>query len=308
MNLGGGICFNSLRMCRLFAQISPTPASAEDFLVSSEFSLLKQSDFNKKNLQEDGWGIAYFGNKNEPVVSKSSEAIFKEKEKFARAAHAVRAKVVIGHIRAASNPRGIAKDKLINMENSQPYTDGRWIFAHNGTLQIPEEIAENLGALRKNVKSLNDSEVYFWQFIKHYGNTKDPAEALEACIRENWSVWERCKQKHPEKKTPYTSLNVLLSDGSGLYAFCHAVHQGLAGCGVRNPTQPWNIMSWTERQEPGAAQRLIAGSENLDRGLWTRFSQPELLSVEIRSGKLDINRRLLDLALPRPIEKPRPLS
>lgn len=277
-------------MCRLFASICPNPASASDFLVSSEFSLLKQSDFKKDNPQKDGWGIAYFGNNNEVVVSKSPKPAFLDKEKFKQAAAAAKSRVVIGHIRAASNPRGIQKKKLISMENTQPYTDGRWIFAHNGTLQIPDEIAENLGSLRGNIKALNDSEVYFWQFIKHYNKTLDAAEALRACIAENWAVWERCKKKYPDKKSPYTSLNALISDGSSLYAFCHAVRRGLADCGVCNPDQPWSTMSWAQR-----SGRLIVGSENLDRGAWTRFSQPQLLCADIRSEKIELSIRTLEL-------------
>lgn len=276
-------------MCRLFAQISPLPLSAEKFLVGSEFSLLRQSDFKKNNLQKDGWGVARFGNKNEPWVSKSPKPVFKEKSKFIGAARPA-SKVVIGHIRAASNPRGIPKNRLINMGNSQPYTDGRWVFAHNGTLQIPDEVAAELGPLRRKVKSLNDSEVYFWQFVKFYRRLKSVPKALQACIREDWALWKKHAARHPDKSTPYTSLNVILSDGRELHAFCHAARRGLSDCGVCNPSQPWSIMSFSKRPD-----RVLVASENLDRGSWTRFSQPELVSVSARGGRLSVRRRRLRL-------------
>src|SRR5579864_8890786 len=115
-------------MCRLFAQLSPTPAAARRFLVDSEFSLLKQSDFDAKNRQQDGWGIAHFGNTGEPLVSKSPKPAFKEMKRFEAAAEQAVSRVVIGHIRAASNPRGIPRGRLINMANTQPFSDGDWIF------------------------------------------------------------------------------------------------------------------------------------------------------------------------------------
>jgi glutamine amidotransferase len=276
-------------MCRLFAQISPTPAGASRFLVDSEFSLLNQSNFVKSNLQKDGWGIAHFGNDGKPVVSKSPRPAFEEPAEF-RAAARARSRVVLGHIRAASNPRGIARGRLINLENTQPFTDGRWVFAHNGTLEIPDEVARRLGPLRRHLRSLNDSEVYFWQFIKHLERTGEPAAALRECIREDWDLWRKCRQHYPEKKTPYTSLNALVSDGRRLYAVCHAVRRGRADCAVCTPSQPWSVMSFARRGE-----KLLIGSENLDRGSWTRLVQPEILSVSLSAGGLKVKRERLEV-------------
>jgi len=277
-------------MCRLFAQISPQPQSAREFLVDSEFSLLRQSNFNKKNLQKDGWGLAFFGNKNRIKVFKSLKPVFKEAERFKRLASENESRVIIGHLRAASNPRGIPLKKLISLDNTQPYTDGRWAFAHNGTLQIPDEVAKHLGPLRKNIKALNDSEVYFWQFIKFQRLYKDPARALRACIQETWGIWEDCKSRYPQKKTPYTSLNALLSDGTRLYAMNHFVSRGMASYGNCNPTQPWSVMSLAQR-----GSRIIAASENLDQGPWTRLVQPEILSVEIKGRGLAVKRRRFEI-------------
>ncbi|MBI5631148.1 MAG: class II glutamine amidotransferase [Elusimicrobia bacterium] len=284
-------------MCRLFAQISPSPTSATPHLVESEFSLLRQSDFNKDNLQKDGWGIGYFGNKNEPVVSKSPKPAFMEKELFSRAARPA-AKIVIGHIRAASNPRDLPESELLSEANSQPFTDGEWLFAHNGTLNIPGEVTENLGSLAQNLKSLNDSEVYFWQFIKFYRKTKDPIAALRSCVKENWELWEKCRGAHPDKKGPYTTLNAVLSDGRRLYAFCHGSRPSTT-FGVYNPDQPWSVMSFAQR-----GNMALISSENLDRGdSWTRFNPPEILSAEIAGGVVRLERIPAGLEVPASIPK-----
>ena len=225
-------------MCRLFAQISAAPAASEDFLAEAEFSLLTQSNFKKSNPQKDGWGVAWFGTEGKAMVSKSPKPAYREGSKFrAAAGHAV-STAVIGHIRAASNPRKLPKTRLINMDNTQPFTDGRFLFAHNATLQIPREVTERLGPYRRRLKSLNDSEVYFWQFVKFFDELGDVEAALRSCVRENWEIWEDCRRNHPGKTAPYTGLNTLLTDGRGLHALCHAASAGLASRGVCNPDQP----------------------------------------------------------------------
>lgn len=277
-------------MCRLYAQLSAAPMSGKDLLVDSRFSLLKQSNFNPDNLQKDGWGIAVFSEKGEASVTKSAKPVYEEAAAFAGAAGPA-SSAVIGHLRAASNPRGLPMDRLINLDNTQPYSDGRWAFGHNGTLEIPLEVAEELGDFKRNVKSNNDSEVYFWQFMKFYRAHGDGARAFEECVAETWRIWEKCKTRHPEKQTPYTSLNAVVSDGRELFAFCHAARAGMASQATFTPGQPWQIMSFALRQG-----RLVVGSEPLDEGAWTRFDSPEVLSARLQSGRLSVTRRRYALA------------
>ncbi len=276
-------------MCRLFAQVAPTAAKACDLLVDSPFSLLKQSNFDRGNLQKDGWGIAHFGNHGKPSVSKSAGAPYEESARFEKAAHGAVSRLVIGHIRAASNPKGLPPRRLLSRANAQPFTDGTWVFAHNGTLEIPDEVAARLGPLRRGLKSDNDSEVYFWQFIKFLRRTKDPVEALRRCVREDWELWNTARLRHPEKKVPYTSLNVVAGNGKRLIAFCHFTPRPEATWGVCNPTQPWPVMCFSRREG-----RLIVASENLDRGPWTRLRPTEALVAELTArGTLALRRRRL---------------
>jgi predicted glutamine amidotransferase len=272
-------------MCRLFAQLSPTPESASAPLSESRFSLLKQSDFDGKKLQKDGWGVAVFGADGKADVVKSPKAVFEEKAAF-RAAASRASAVVIGHLRAASNPRGLERDALIDLANTQPFSDGRWVFAHNGTLEIPEAVAENLGPLASNVKSLNDSEIYFWQFLKHYSKTKDAAAAFQACVDEDWALWEANRKRYAHKKSPYTSLNALVSDGKSLHAFCHATAKGMAEHAVCTAGQPWSRMSFGRR---GSA--LLVCSEPVDDGAWTLFDPPEVLSASVEGGAVSTVRK-----------------
>src|SRR5689334_904300 len=106
-------------MCRLYGQIGPTAQSAEDFLVNAKHSLLSQSDYNRRNLQKDGWGFGYFEGRR-CKVSKSPKAAFEEASRFKSLASRTRSRVMIAHLRAASNPRGLPYRRLIGIENSQP--------------------------------------------------------------------------------------------------------------------------------------------------------------------------------------------
>jgi predicted glutamine amidotransferase len=272
-------------MCRLFGQLSPAPKSAADCLVISDFSLLAQSNSDKDNLQADGWGLGWFGEEGKPLVSKSPQAVFREAARFREAADQARGTAVVGHIRSASNPRCLPRGELITLDNTQPFTDGRWVFAHNGTLQIPLEVAARLGSLRDKLKAKNDSEVYFWQFIKFQRQLKDASAAFSACVQEIWDVWERAKPSG--KASPYTSLNAIASDGKSLHAFCHSIAAGAAEHAIFNAGRPWQQMSWRLQDA-----RLLVASEDLDRGPgWNRLGPDESLSAVIEDSALRVDRR-----------------
>ena len=77
------------------------------------------------------------------------------------------AKVVIAHIRAASNPLKLPMKKLIAKEHSQPFGWLQFSFAHNGVLNIAAPAREKLlGPFRSRLKGNNDSEIYFWLLMK----------------------------------------------------------------------------------------------------------------------------------------------
>ena len=273
-------------MCRLFAQVSARPEGARDLLVESEFSLLRQADFDPAHPQKDGWGLAWFGADGRPRVTKSGRPAASERERFARTADEAVSRAVIGHIRAASNPH---RDEA----HAHPFEDAGWVFAHNGSLTISREVAAALGPRRSRLKTNSDSEVYFQQFLRHLEATADPSRAFEECVKEDWSLWEGCRASYPNAGTPYTSLNAVASDGNGVYALCHASRRGLAAHGVCHADQPWSVMSYTLRGE-----RFVLASEGTDSGEWTRLVPPETISAVPKGGTVEVSRRRLDLTGP----------
>jgi len=271
-------------MCRLFAQVAPQAVSARDLLADSDFSLLRQANADPDNPQQDGWGLAWFGPEGAPHVVKSGRPAPDERARFTAAADEARSSVVLGHIRAAS--KGIAVDDA----RAHPFADDGWVFAHNGTLLIHKEVAAALGPRRARLKTDSDSEVYFQQFLKHLGEAADPSAAFEACIAENWRLWEECRARYPTLTAPYSSLNAIASNGNGIHALCHAAHRGLAEHGVCHADQPWSVMSYATR-----GGRFVLASEGVDGGDWTRLSPPETISAVPSAKGVDVRRRRLSL-------------
>ncbi len=273
-------------MCRLFASVAPHASSARDLLVDSRFSLLRQADADPKNQQKDGWGLAWFDADGAARVTKSGGPATEERARFSETADEARSRIVLGHIRAASNPH-------LDDEHAHPFSDEGWVFAHNGTLTIWKEVAQALGPRRARLKTESDSEVYFQQFLKHLALVNDPSRAFEACIAENWRLWQSCGNLYPKAATPYTSLNAIASDGKGMHALCHASRAGLSAGGVCHPDQPWSVMSYSTRDG-----RFILASEDVDGGEWTRLSPPETISAVPAAADVAVTRRHLSLSTP----------
>ena len=275
-------------MCRLFAQVAAQSASARDLLVDAEYSLLRQANADTANLQADGWGLAWFEPGGQAVVTKSGLSASAERQRFTAAADTANSKVILGHIRAASQGIGIDDAR------AHPFTDEGWVFMHNGTLFLRDEVAAELGPRRARLKTDSDSEVYFQQFLKHLALTKDPSAAFKACIVENWRLWETAEARRPELKAPYSSLNAIASNGRGIHALCHATSKGLATHGVCHTEQPWSVMSYSTRNG-----RFVLASEGVDRGDWTRLTPPETLSAVPNASGVEVIRHPLTLVGPQ---------
>ncbi|MEW5761142.1 MAG: class II glutamine amidotransferase, partial [Candidatus Thermoplasmatota archaeon] len=213
-------------MCRMLGLISSKKRENSDVLFYDECSLFHQSKCKEDRLQGDGWGFGYYVNGNAKLI-KSPNPIFNEKEKFISCTN-IDAKIILAHVRKASNPRGLTRELLISLENTQPFSDGKLIFMHNGTITIPDEILGTLGEYKEYVKGSNDSEVLFWLFVKNLNEYKEVKATFEATIEDLWDILDKVNSI----PTPYIGLNCIFSDGNDLYALCKHDHveKGLSLC------------------------------------------------------------------------------
>ncbi|HUI38348.1 MAG TPA: class II glutamine amidotransferase [Thermoplasmata archaeon] len=244
-------------MCRWFGQLSARPALAQRWLVQSERSLLKQANAVPTQLQADGWGIAWFDASRQLHVEKGTEPVFQkgESERFRSAARKAKSSVVIGHVRRASNPMGLPADRLVGMENSQPFAYGSTVFAHNGTIPYPLATRSALGRFDAEVHGVNDSEVLFWLLVRHLESSQNPPTAFGRAIADLIRVW---RNRQSQSVGPYTGLNVVLSRGPDeLWAFCKS--RGEHGRALMDPDWPYYELAYS-----AAPELVLVASEPLD--------------------------------------------
>jgi glutamine amidotransferase len=106
----------------------------------------------------DGWGLASFDGDGRPHVTKSLQAACDDRA-FDDLARSVVTTTLVVHVRQAS----VGNTAL---ENTHPFVHGRWVFAHNGTL---EDFAARKGPLlsaipddlRQMIRGDTDSEHVF---------------------------------------------------------------------------------------------------------------------------------------------------
>jgi len=172
-------------------------------------------------------------------------------------------------------------------ENAQPFTDGRFIFAHNGTVRIPREVLKFLGPYKNRLRGSNDPKSTF-------GNSGSSLTytGMFRCIR---SVRQRAldalglrqKEERRQEEGPYVGLNTLISDGDTLYALCH-FPENHPKKSLYNPKQQWGRMTFARRGD-----RVILASEELDKDKWGHFGSSEIISATIKGGKISVVRRKL---------------
>ncbi len=269
-------------MCRLFAALSIEPSDAENYLLDAECSLYKLSHVQSGSLQRDGWGVAYYAN-NRPIVRKSEKPVYDEPDKFRIVSQEARSNIIVAHIREASNPRGLPVNQLIGIENTQPFSSENYVFAHNGTINLPIELEEELGEYRAKIRGVNDSEVYFWYLMKEIHSGKDPVQAFYSSVDMMDNLWSKFRHSHKDKSYPYVGLNTILTDGRKLYAFSRFHNEyGNSELSLCQGDQKYFQMSYL-----AGKNNLVVASEKLTRdSRWRIIDTDQVLIAEITDQHL----------------------
>lgn len=134
-------------MCRLFALHSDQPVTADLWLLDAPYSLLRQSRFNA-----DGTGLGWLDEDGVPQVRKRPVAAF-ESEAFTQAANTLRSRSMIAHVRLSSGTEHC-------QENTHPFLQDGIISAHNGVLEVTEEMRQRVRELEAghHMRGTTDSE------------------------------------------------------------------------------------------------------------------------------------------------------
>ena len=270
-------------MCRLFGMLSLEATDAMKYLLEDPCSLFAQSSANRRRLQGDGWGIGFYVDGAVDLV-KSDRPVYDDHDKFKSAVRRADSKIVLAHVRRASNPRRLPRVKLIAIENSQPFEYQSYLFAHNGTVTIPDEVAGSLGEWKQRMRGVNDSEAYFWYIMKAMADGSSFREALRMFEKDLKQLWRRNRGTYPGTVRPYVGLNALLSDGEKLYAYCR-YHEGDESMrSLCLGDQPIFQMSYLI-----SPTRLVVASEKTNReDDWKPLKSGQLLTGMIKNREVSI--------------------
>jgi hypothetical protein len=286
-------------MCRLFGLLGNGVTPAEPWLLDTDRALLNQSNVTAEEAQTDGWGIGWFTERRTTRVEKGigPASSPEEVDRFRAAARGAHGPLAIAHLRKASNPMGLPKERLIALENCQPFIHGSTMFAHNGMIPFPRETRAFLGEYEPMVRGVNDSEVLFWLLVRHLESDPDPVQAFAGTIADLVRVW---REKGSPGGGPYTGLNVLFSRGPNeLWAFCQSL--GEHGTGLLDRTRPYYQMTYL-----ADAKQLVVGSEPFDstRSDWRTLPNGHYLYAQSSHGLVAVKTGVL----PAPTPVPRPVA
>ena len=248
-------------MCRLFGMLAPEPVTAWFWLLSAPDSMLDQSYRNP-----DGTGLAHYVG-SEPVVYKHPIAAYEDREFFAEARQ-VHSHLFLTHVRHAT--RGEPR-----LENTQPFTPGSLIFAHNGTIDGLEDLPDSSGLILGDT----DSERYFALLRRRIREASDTLTGIRQAV--HW-IKENCT---------YTSLNFLLADGDSLYALRLPSKEGLFLRHLEAEEDFRGLSSYGTRTEGRySLGAVLFASEVLDPSpSWSEL-KPSTLTVARRDLRLEVHQ------------------
>ena len=203
-------------MCRHLAYRG-RPRTLHELLLEAAHSLEVQSyapkEMNGALLNADGFGIAWYVEGDESPARYRSMLPMWADENLPDMAPRLRTGCLIANARSATPGLGMG------MQNTPPFTHGKWTFSHNGFVRgFREQVVRPLRAELSDeaygtIRGNTDSEHLFAVFLDAVRDSA-PEDALQAVV-------DRVRTLAPERQS---LLSMLVSDGSSLWAMRHAMN------------------------------------------------------------------------------------
>ena len=185
-------------MCRMLAitSIKKIPSSfLQDFRLLAEKGKVLP---NARPGHKDGWGIVCYQDRTPIYLGRQPSNAF-EDPKYDEACQKLDESQVTGillaHLRKAS-----PEHKDVSLENTAPFIQNEWCFAHNGTIHKFNVEIDGL-------KGTTDSEKLFQLLLREIKNYPSIEEAIKKTVRQVRNSFK------------YTSMTFILSNGVCTYAY-----------------------------------------------------------------------------------------
>jgi glutamine amidotransferase len=252
-------------MCRLLGIVSSETTDYRFCLRHAPRSLAAVS-----REHPHGWGLAVHERARGWQVHRHV-ACAGDDERFHATADTSRGEVLVAHVRKRTvGPLAV--------HNTHPFRRGRWVFAHNGTIEdmaflerhaAPERLAE--------VEGDTDSERYFaylLTFVDRAGATEGATDALDEAIVEAITA---CAAR-----PRFGAANFLLSDGDTLYALRSGRTLHLLTRGTADPLVTRWRHDGVEVETPWSSRRraVLIASDRISEEPWRELEDGTLLRVD----------------------------
>jgi glutamine amidotransferase len=241
-------------MCRHLAYLGP-PRPLTDVVLNPPLGLMRQSYVPRDmrgagNVNVDGFGVGWYpGPGTDPVRYRSGRPIWAD-ESFEQIAGVTSSGAVLAAVRSATEGMPVVHTACA------PFTAGRWLFSHNGSISgWPDSMAALAGTLPVTdlltLDAATDSALLWAVVRRRLGTGADPGETLAGVVAEVAAA------------APGSRLNLLLTDGATVWgtAWGHAL---------------------TTLTEPDG---VTVASESLDdRPDWTEVPEGYLITATATTG------------------------
>ncbi len=173
-------------MCRLLAYLGP-PVTLAALVVEPPHSLLRQSWAPRRQrngvVNADGFGVGWYdrARRPEPARYRSPRPMWADAS-FASLAGVVASTAVLAAVRSATPPTAVEESA------TPPFTDGPWLFAHNGAVAgfhagVSSRLRRSLGERRDaGIAGPTDSEVLFAMVLDRMDTGATAPDALAGTV------------------------------------------------------------------------------------------------------------------------------
>jgi len=201
-------------MCRFVSWIGEE-RYLEDLVLAPEHSLIHQSKHAlicKTPVNADGFGLAWYDNREEPCVYKDTHPAWADPN-LKQIAYQTKVKLFLAHVRAST---GMA----ISRNNCHPFHVNTWSFMHNGQVGGHDKIRKELDQLvsdhyYQHRYGATDSEAIFLIALENNLETR-PILAMAEAVQTVEMLSRR------NGTTPHMRFSACWSDGTKIYAARYA--------------------------------------------------------------------------------------